>query len=82
MYKRQAFGEPPAKITGRLYQSYDYRVSSWHTMLVGEEASYAKFLEDGTRFIRPRQHVILAINNTSGTAVTIFYSYGKRNLRI
>lgn len=77
-----AFGEAPANITGRLHKSYDYRVSSWHTMKVGEGADYAKFLEDGTKFMKPRQHVILAINNTSGDAVNILYRYGKRAMGV
>ena len=74
--------EAPASITGRLHKSYEYRVSSWHTMVVGESADYAKFLEDGTRNVRPRQHLIRAINNKSADAVRIFYTYGKRGLKI
>ena len=75
-------GEPPASITGALYKSYEYRVASWNTMRVGEGADYAKFLELGTRFMKPRQHLILAINNKSGDAVRIFYTYAKRELKI
>ena len=77
-----AFGEPPANRTGRLVKSGSYRVASWNSMIVGESASYAKFLEQGTRFMKPRQHLILAINNKSGDAVRIFYTYGKRELGI
>lgn len=75
-----AFGEAPAKITGRLHKSYDYRVASWHTMILGEGADYAKFLEEGTRKMKPRQHLIRAINNKSGDAVRIFYRYAERQL--
>lgn len=77
-----AFGEPPANMTGKLHKSYDYRVSSWHTMVVGEGANYANFLEQGTRFMKPRQHLIRAINNKSGDAVRIFFRYGKDALGI
>lgn len=75
-------GEAPASITGKLAESYKYRVSSWHTMVVGENASYAKFLEDGTRNMLPRPHLIVAINNTSGDAINIFYKMTKRELGI
>ena len=75
-------GEAPANRTGRLVKSYDYKVSGWHTMKVGEEAPYAKFLEDGTRpmggRMGARQHLIKAVNNKSGDSVRAFYRYGKK----
>ena len=79
-HQASAFGEPPATRSGRLARSYDYRVHGWHKMTVGEEADYAGFLERGTRFIKPRQHLILAINNKAGDTVKIFQTYTKRNI--
>lgn len=66
-----AAGEPPALITGRLAKSAGYKASGWTELRVGQQAPYAAFLENGTRFIRPRVNLLLAVNNTSGTAVRI-----------
>lgn len=79
-HQASAFGEPPAKITGRLARSYDYRVHGWHKMTIGEEADYAGFMERGTRFIKPRQHLILAINNKAGDGVKILETYARKNI--
>lgn len=85
-HKASAPGEPPKKRTGRLYKSYDYRVSSWHTMRVGEEAPYAKYLEDGTRRMGGRRgarvHLLKAINKKSGDAVRLFYQKTKAHMRV
>lgn len=78
-HQASAEGEAPSSRTGALAKSYDYRVSSWHSMVVGESVPYAKFLEDGTRKMGgrtgARQHLIKAINNKSGDAVRILYKY-------
>lgn len=83
-HQASAPAEAPASRTGRLVKSYDYKVSGWHTMKVGESAPYAKFLEDGTRpmggRLGARQHLIKAINNKSGDSVRAFYRYGKREI--
>lgn len=78
-HKASAKGEPPASRTGRLHRSYDYRVSSWHTMRVGEQADYARFLEDKPLH---RPHVIKAINNVSGQAVRLFYEKTKEHMKV
>jgi len=74
-HRASAFGEPPANRSGRLVRSYDYKVSGWHTLRVGEGAPYAKFLELGTKFMKPRQHLILAINNKAGDTLNAFLRY-------
>lgn len=79
-HRASAPHEAPANRTGRLVKSYDYRVSGWREMRVGEDAPYAKFLEDGTKKMRRRQHLIRAINNVSGDAVRILYSNGIRGV--
>lgn len=81
-HKASAPGEPAASRTGRLHKSYDYRVASWNTMRVGEQADYAKYLEDGTRRMLPRPHLIKAINNVSGKAVRLFYDKTKEHMRV
>lgn len=81
-HQASADGEAPASRTGRLYKSYDYRVASWHTMRVGEEADYAKYLEDGTRRMRPRPHLIRAINNKSGDAVRLLYQRTRETMKV
>lgn len=63
-HQASAPGEPPALRTGRLAKSVDYQVSGWHTMVLGEEAEYAKFLEHGTRRMQPRPHLQVAVRNT------------------
>jgi len=76
-----AFGEAPADRSGKLKKSYRYMRNGSSSMRVGETASYAKFLEDGTRRMKPRQHLILAINNKSGDAVRAFYRYGSEAIK-
>ncbi len=65
--------EPPANVTGRLVKSFNYNVHGPYEMELGESAPYAGFLEDGTSRIKPRPHVIRAINETQGEVVNIFY---------
>lgn len=81
-HKASSKGEPPASRTGRLHKSYDYRVASWNTMRVGEQAPYAGYLENGTRRMLPRPHLIKAINNVSGKAVRLFYEKTKEHMKV
>jgi hypothetical protein len=74
-------GEAPSTITGRLAKSVDYSVHGWNKMSLGQKASYADFLESGTKRIKPRKNVILAINNIAGDAVNAYYQFFKRNNR-
>ena len=61
-HRASAPGEPPANRTGRLARSGDFKVRNWQEMTVGETEEYAKFLEDGTKRIAPRPHLIRAVN--------------------
>ncbi len=72
-HQASAPGEAPANLTGRLVKSYNYNVHGPYDMELGESAPYAGFLEDGTRKIEPRPHVIRAINEKQGDVVNIFY---------
>lgn len=60
-HQASAPGEAPAKLSGALANSVGYKVTSWHTMQVGEDEEYAKFLEDGTGRMRPRPHLTVAV---------------------
>ena len=65
-------GEAPANRTGRLAKSVDYKVRSHNEMTVGESAEYAGFLENGTRKMKPRPHLIVAVqNNARNTELAI-----------
>ncbi len=66
-------GEAPANRSGRLLRSFNYNVHGPYSMELGESAPYAGFLEDGTGRMKPRPHVIRAINETQGDAVRAFY---------
>jgi len=72
-HQASAPSEPPANRSGRLVKSYNYNVHGPFQMEVGESAPYAGFLEDGTGRMKPRLHMIRAINDTQGDVVRIFY---------
>jgi hypothetical protein len=67
--RSSAPGEAPANQSGDLAKSVDYIVRSPYEMTVGEEMEYGKFLEDGTRRMKPRPHLIKAIQNKSQDGV-------------
>ena len=73
-HRASAPGESPANQTGRLAKSGDYKVHGSSSMTVGETIPEAKFLEDGTRNMAPRPHVIRAINNCARNTMESFYS--------
>lgn len=53
-HQASAPGESPASRTGRLARSGDYEVRNHQEMTVGLSEDYAKYLEDGTRRMKPR----------------------------
>jgi len=55
-YTASAPGEPPARRTGTLANSFDTAKTSPTRMLVGSPLVYARLLEIGTRDIRPRPY--------------------------
>lgn len=61
-HQASAPGEAPANLSGRLARSGDYKVNGLF-LRVGETVNYAKFLEDGTRKMAPRPHLLKAVNN-------------------
>lgn len=75
-HQASAPGEPPANKTGRLVNSSSYKLRGSYQMEVGEDASYAGFLENGTKKMRPRQHLIRAINNKARDLINKFQELG------
>jgi HK97 gp10 family phage protein len=69
-HQASAPGEAPANDTGELAKSLDYNVQRVR-LEVGESARYAIFLEDGTRKMKPRPHMVVAANNIAGRAVVL-----------
>lgn len=63
-HQASAPGEAPANRTGRLARSVGYKASGHHTLVVGEEAEYAGWLENGTKKMAKRPHLTVAVNET------------------
>lgn len=49
--------EAPAKLTGNLLRSTDYRVRGSKSVEIGDQKLYGKFLELGTVKMQPRPHL-------------------------
>lgn len=66
-HQASAPGEVPANRTGRLAKSVKYKATGHHTMVFGEEAEYAGYLENGTHNkdgslrMAPRPHLQVAV---------------------
>lgn len=67
LVQSSAPGELPARRSGGLIRSIDYSVRAARELEVGSKASYGRFLEEGTRTIRPRPF----IENTSSRHQTL-----------
>jgi hypothetical protein len=80
-HRASAPGEVPSSRGGRLAKSVDYKVHGWQKMSLGQTAPYADYLETGTKRIRPRRNVIVAINNIAAQAVNAYYKMSKRYIR-
>jgi hypothetical protein len=79
--RSSARGEPPQSQSGRLVRSYNYKVASWHQMTAGERATYAGFLESGTRKMAPRPHMLVAANQTAGQIIEMLYRRANERLQ-
>lgn len=69
LHRASAPGQAPANMTGRLAKSAGYRTRNHQEMEVGERAPYAKFLELGTKNMKPRPHLIKAVTAVNRNAV-------------
>ena len=67
-HQASAPGEVPANRTGRLAESVGYEATAHHTLVFGEEAEYATYLElgtqnrDGSLRMAKRPHLSVAVN--------------------
>lgn len=72
-HRASAPGQPPANRTGVLAKQVDYTVRSYHEMEFGDTnpAFYGVFLENGTRRMKRRPHLLVAVNTTAGDATML-----------
>jgi len=73
--------EAPANRSGRLARSGGYKVSGPYQMVVGEKVEYAKFLEDGTKKMKARPHLIVAINNKARDTQSALIEHGINGIK-
>ena len=62
-HRASAPGEAPAKLTGNLRSSIDYRVNGSSELNFGTNLKYGLWLERGTKRIKPRPYLQKAIEN-------------------
>src|SRR3546814_6776743 len=60
-HQASAPGEVPANRTGRLANSVDYEATGHHTLVFGERAEYAGWLENGTTRMAPRPNLQVSV---------------------
>jgi len=58
LHQASAPGEAPASMTGKLSRSVGYTVRGYYEVEFGDEALYGKFLEDGTKNMKARGHIV------------------------
>lgn len=80
LHRASAPGQSPANMTGRLAKSADYLTRNHQEMEVGERAPYAKFLELGTRKMKPRQHLVRAVIAVNRNAVKILEEHAIKEI--
>lgn len=61
-HRASAAGEAPANLTGRLRKGVGFNVSGWDQMEFGDRVYYGKFLEEGTKKMKPRPHLSKSVN--------------------
>jgi len=64
-----AAGQAPAKITGALMRSVNFKVHGSNELIVGSESKYGAFLENGTIKMKPRPYLNPAIKNETKNTV-------------
>lgn len=57
LHRASAGNEYPAVRSGNLRKSMYYKVRSYNTVVIGNSARYAKYLENGTSKLQPRKLV-------------------------
>lgn len=84
-HQASAPGEAPANRSGKLMKSSFFIVRGFRQMEVGEnvgDVPYDEFLESGTKKMKPRQHVIKAVNSTTRNLVKAFETHVQRELNL
>ena len=69
-HQASAEGEPPAKRSGKLSKSIEYRVRHYKEMRLGETVEHAK-MEDNWGRIKARPHIIKAVKKKAQDTVNI-----------
>jgi len=80
-YQASSPKEPPANRSGRLARSTRFKVRNHMEMTFGQTAKYAKWIEDGTRRIAPRQQLIKAVRNEHQDSVNTIIRNIKRETK-
>ena len=79
--RRSAPNESPANITGKLYRSIDYNVSTDQLEFgYNESVSYGGFLENGTRRMDKRPNIVRVANRSGGSVEEIMRSHIKQRI--
>lgn len=74
-HQASAPGEAPATRTGKLANSVGYLASGHDDLQVGEEAEYAGWLEHGTRKMKARPHLQVAVSETQTQVMNTLIQY-------
>lgn len=61
IHQASAPGESPANLTGKLAKTADYKVRGTYQCEFGDKMFYGKFLEEGTKKMLPRPHIIRTV---------------------
>lgn len=65
LHQASAPFQPPADRSGDLRRTSGYRVYGWEKMEFGDRMPYGKFLEEGTRNMKPRPHLKRTVREKS-----------------
>ncbi len=80
-HKASVPGEAPANITGKLRRSLGFIVQGFSKMEFGYKQDYGKFLENGTKRIKPRPGLLINIKRNLSVGAGYFEAGIRRNLR-
>ena len=73
--------QAPATQSGRLARSASYLANGADRLEVGESVPYAKFLEDGTRKMKPRPHLLVTANEKASEARNLLDQATRRAIK-
>lgn len=73
--------QAPATQTGRLARSVEYVSNGADRLEVGDTVDYGKFLEDGTRRMKPRPHLLVTANEKASELRSIMDKITREKLK-